>query len=76
MASLWQKCIYIILMYARAILNIYSQGSSGVCCPESVILELGTLGSTGERDDIADVLHTSDEENEPFEAQSEASMWA
>ena len=36
--------------------------------PEDEVLEVGTLGSTREGDDVTDVLHTSDEENETLEA--------
>ena len=39
-------------------------------------LELSTLGSTGEGDDIADVLHTGDEQNEALETETEASVGA
>ena len=39
-------------------------------------LELGTLGSTGEGDDVADVLHTGDEQDEALEAQAETGMGA
>ena len=40
------------------------------------LLELGALGSTGEGDDVADVLHAGDEEDQALEAQTEAGMGA
>ena len=40
------------------------------------LLELGTLRSAGEGDDVADVLHASDEQDEAFEAQTEAGVGA
>ncbi len=40
------------------------------------LLELSTLGSTGEGDDITDVLHTGDEQDESLESQSEAGVRA
>lgn len=36
--------------------------------PEDEVLEISTLGSTGEGDDVTDVLHTSDEQDETLEA--------
>jgi lipoprotein-releasing system ATP-binding protein len=39
-------------------------------------LELSTLGSTGEGDDVTDVLHTGDEQNEALETETEASVGA
>jgi lipoprotein-releasing system ATP-binding protein len=40
------------------------------------LLELGTLRSAGEGDDVADVLHASDEQDEAFEAQTETGVGA
>ena len=39
-------------------------------------LELSTLGSTGEGDNIADVLHTGDEQDETLETETETSVGA
>ena len=39
-------------------------------------LELSTLGSTGEGDDIADVLHTGDEQDETLETETETCVGA
>ena len=39
-------------------------------------LELCVLGGTGEGDDIADVLHAGDEENEALETETETCMGA
>jgi len=39
-------------------------------------LELGVLGSAREGDDIADVLHARDEEDEALEAEAEACVGA
>ena len=36
--------------------------------PEDEVLEVGTLGSTREGDDVTDVLHTGDEQDETLEA--------
>ena len=44
--------------------------------PLLCLLELGALGSTGEGNDVADVLHTGDEQDETLEAQSEPGMRA
>ena len=40
------------------------------------LLELSTLGSTGEGDDVTDVLHTGDEQDEALEAETETGMGA
>ena len=40
------------------------------------LLELSTLGSTGERDDVTDVLHTGDEQYETLETETETGMGA
>lgn len=39
-------------------------------------LELGRFRCSGEGNDIADVLHTGDEEDEPFETETETGMGA
>jgi len=39
-------------------------------------LKFGTFGSTGEWDDIADVLHTSDKQDETLEPETETGMGA
>ena len=39
-------------------------------------LELSTLGSTGEGDDVADVLHTGDEQDETLKTETETSVRA
>ena len=39
-------------------------------------LELSTLGSTGEGDDVADVLHTGNEQDETLETETETSVRA
>ncbi len=39
-------------------------------------LELSSLWCAWEWDDVADVLHTGDKEDEALEAEAEASMWA
>ena len=44
------------------------------CCPRD--LEVAIVGSTGEGDDVADVLHACDEENETFEAESKTTVRA
>ena len=38
--------------------------------------ELGGLGGTWEGYDVADILHTCDEEDETLETESEAGVWA
>ena len=40
------------------------------------LLELSTLGSTGEGDDVTDVLHSGDEQDEALEAETETGMGA
>ena len=40
------------------------------------LLELSTLGSTGEGDDVTDVLHTGDEQDEALETETETGMGA
>ena len=40
------------------------------------LLELSGLGGAWEGDDIADVLHAGDEEDESFETETEACMGA
>ena len=40
------------------------------------MLELSTLGSTGEGNDVTDVLHTGDEQDKALEAETETGMGA
>ena len=40
------------------------------------VLEFCVLGSTGERDDVADVLHTCYEQDEALKAQTESGVRA
>ena len=47
-----------------------------VAAPEDASLELSTLGSTGEGDDVTDVLHAGDEQDETLEAETETSVGA
>ena len=45
-------------------------------CALTEVSELCVVRGARERDDIADVLHACDEQDETFETQSEAGMWA
>lgn len=40
------------------------------------MLELSTLGSTGEGNDVTDVLHTGDEQDKALETETETGMGA
>ena len=63
-------CYYVFIILSLII--CYSVIMSLLLC----LLELGALGSTGEGNDVADVLHTGDEQDETLEAQSEPGMRA
>jgi hypothetical protein len=43
---------------------------------EIAILELCRLWCARERDDVTDVLHASNKQNEALEAEAKACMWA
>ena len=46
------------------------------CRKKIAILELCRLRSTGEWDDVADVLHACNEQDEALETKSESCVWA
>ena len=73
---------FVIVTHDEGLANITDRtihmrdGMLETAVPEDEVLELSTLGSTGEGDDVADVLHAGDEQNETLEAETETSVRA